>query len=263
VTAAVTLRNVSKVFVRRGNRVGDLKVRLLGLLHARHRERRETFRALDGVRLTVARGECLGVIGPNGSGKSTLLRLMAGIFPPTEGEVLVHGRVAPMIELGVGFHPDLTGAENVHLNTSLYGLLRRQTNAIFPLIVRFAELEEFVDVPVKNYSAGMYVRLGFSIAAHLDPDVLLVDEVLAVGDERFRQKCLERIAELRRRATTLVVVSHDLETVEQICDRACLLVRGRIEAEGPPSAVVKQYREQLAAWGASPRDGAHGPVPNR
>ena len=259
----VELSGVSKVFVRRLNRVSDLKRRTLGLLHARFRERRETFRAVDGVDLVVPRGECLGVIGPNGSGKSTLLRLMAGIFPPTRGELIVRGRVAPMIELGVGFHPELTGRENVYLNASLYGLSRREAGAIYPEIVEFAELEEFMDLPVKSYSSGMYVRLGFSIAAHLQPDILLVDEVLAVGDERFRAKCGERIAGLRRQGTTLVIVSHDLDVVESLCDRACLLVRGRLEAEGHPSAVVKRYREQLATWEHLAAGAAHRVPPGR
>jgi len=243
---ALELRGVSKSFLVRRNPARNLKVRILGLAHARHRERRETFWALRDVDLTVREGEFLGLIGPNGSGKSTLLRLMAGIFPPTRGQVRVHGRVAPMIELGVGFHPELTGRENVYLNASLFRLSTRETDAIYAQIVAFAELEEFMDMPVKNYSTGMYARLGFGAAVHLEADILLVDEVLAVGDQRFQQRCLQRMEEIRRRGRTIVLVSHDLATIQRMCDRACLLLRGRVEAEGEPQKVVARYREVIA-----------------
>jgi len=245
-TWAIELKGVSKAFVLRHNPAHNLKVRLIGVFHPRHREQLEEFWALREIDLAVRRGECLGLIGPNGSGKSTLLRIMASIFRPTEGEVVVRGRVAPMIEVGVGFHPDLTGQENIYLSTSLYGLSRRETDAIYRQIVAFSELGEFIDVSVKNYSTGMYVRLGFSIAVHLEPDILLIDEVLAVGDERFQQKCLHRMEEVRRRGTTLILVSHSMQTIERMCDRACLLVRGRLEAEGDPTKVVERYREMLS-----------------
>lgn len=244
---AVELRGVAKAFVIRRNPARNLKVRAVGLVHPRHRERREEFWALRDVDLAVRRGEFLGLIGPNGSGKSTLLRILAGIFPPTRGTVAVRGRVAPMIELGVGFHPELTGRENIYLHTSLFRLSRRETDAIYREIVAFAELEGFMDLPVKNYSTGMYVRLGFAAAVHLDPDILLIDEVLAVGDERFQHKCLQRMEEIRRQGKTIIVVSHALDTIERLADRACLLVRGRVEAEGDPAKVVARYREMLAA----------------
>jgi ABC-2 type transport system ATP-binding protein len=243
---AIELRGASKAFIHRRNPGPHLKVRLLALVHSRQREERQLFWALRDVDLTVGRGECMGLIGANGSGKSTLLRIIAGIFVPTTGYVTVHGMVTPMIELGVGFHPDLSGRENVYLNTSLYGLSRRDTDAIYDSIVDFSELAEFMDLPIKNYSTGMHARLGFAVAANLQPDVLLVDEVLAVGDERFKQKCLARMEEVRRRGTTIVLVSHDLATVERMCDRACLLVQGRLELEGEPSKVVTRYREVLA-----------------
>ena len=243
---AIELQGVSKAFLHRRNRGHNIKVRLLGLIHARHREQHELFWALRDVDLNVRRGECLGLIGSNGSGKSTLLRIIAGIFVPTTGRVTVRGRVTPMIELGVGFHPDLTGRENVYLNTSLYGLSRRDTDSIYDAIVEFSELAEFMDLPVKNYSSGMYVRLGFSVATHLEPDVLLVDEVLAVGDERFQQKCLARMDNVRRRNTTVVLVSHSMDIVERMCDRACLLVRGSLDMEGEPGKVIGRYREVLA-----------------
>lgn len=244
-TSAVEIRGVSKAFVLRRNAARNLKMRLLGAFHARHREQLTKFWALREVDLAVGKGEWLGLIGPNGSGKSTLLRIIAGILRPTAGEVVVRGRVAPMIELGVGFHPDLTGRENLYLGTSLYGLSGNATDQLCEAIVEFSELEEFIDEPVKNYSTGMYTRLGFSIAVHLTPDVLLVDEVLSVGDERFQKKCFERMEQIRRRGTTLILVSHDMGTIERMCDRACLLLHGRMVAEGRPADVVKRYREAL------------------
>jgi ABC-type polysaccharide/polyol phosphate transport system ATPase subunit len=255
---AIELNHVSKAFVHRRNPGRNLKVRVLGLIHPHQREQRELFWALRDVDLTVRRGECLGLIGSNGSGKSTLLRIIAGIYAPTRGRVTVRGRVTPMIELGVGFHADLTGRENVYLNTSLYGLSRRDTDGIYDAVVDFSELAEFMDLPVKNYSSGMYVRLGFSVAAHLEPDVLLVDEVLAVGDERFQQKCLARMEAVRRRGTTVVLVSHDMNTIEHMCDRAYLLVRGQPDLEGEPAKVIARYREVLA--GSPPDASARAPV---
>ena len=249
---AIELRGVSKMFIHRRNPGRNLKVRVLGLIHPRQREERELFWALRDVDLTVRRGECIGVIGPNGSGKSTLLRIIAGIYTPTTGYVNVRGTVTPMIELGVGFHPDLSGRENVYLNTSLHGLSWRETDAIYDSIVDFSELAQFMDLPIKNYSTGMNARLGFAVAANLQPDVLLVDEVLAVGDERFRQKCVARMEEVRRGGTTIVLVSHDLPTVERMCDRACLLVKGRLEGEGEPRKVLARYREVLATGRRQP-----------
>jgi ABC-2 type transport system ATP-binding protein len=240
---AVELNGVSKAFVIRRNAVSSLKERVIGIVSARQRERRERFWALQGVNLSVRAGEFLGLIGPNGSGKSTLLRLLAGIFPPTTGTVKVRGRTAPMIELGVGFHPDLTGRENIYLNTSLFRLSKRDTDAIYAQIVAFAELDDFIDQPVKNYSSGMYMRLGFAVAVHLHPDVLLIDEVLAVGDEHFTRRCLQRMDDIRRDGKTIVLVSHSMNVVEQLCDRACLLVHGRVEADGRPAEVIALYRE--------------------
>ncbi len=247
---AALLRNVSRSFVIHRNRTRDVKVRALALLNPRHREEREEFLALRDVSLTIERGEFLGVVGPNGSGKSTLLRILAGILRASAGEVSVSGRVAPLIELGVGFHPELTGRENVHLNTSLFGLSRRQADALLPRIVEFSELRDFIDVPVKNYSTGMYMRLGFAVAVHLEAEVLLLDEVLAVGDEHFQEKCVARLKAIRELGHTIVMVSHSLPAVEAMCDRACLLMSGRLVAEGPPAQVVGRYREIVA--GAEP-----------
>ena len=246
--AVVEATSLSKAFAVT-HVAADLKVRLLDAFHGRHRERREEFWALRGVSLRVEAGECVGVIGPNGSGKSTLLRILAGIFRPSGGDLSVHGRVAPMIELGVGFHPDLTGRENVYLNTSLFSLSRRQTDAVYSSIVDFSELHAFMDMPVKNYSTGMYTRLGFAVAVHLDADVFLIDEILAVGDQSFRTRCLEKIEEIRARRRTLVFVSHDLSLVERVCDRAYLLVGGQVLTEGEPSAAIRRYQEHVSRWG--------------
>jgi ABC-type polysaccharide/polyol phosphate transport system ATPase subunit len=177
-------------------------------------------------------------MGPNGSGKSTLLRLIARALYPTRGEIIIRGRVAPMIEIGLGFHHELTGRENVYLSASLYGLTRRDTSRIYPKIVEFSELEEFIDVPVKNYSTGMYARLGFSIAVHLEPDILLIDEVLSVGDEHFQERCTDRMLEFRRQGRTMLFVSHNPVAVEMICDRVCLLSHGNIVEAGGISQVL-------------------------
>jgi len=246
---AAQLRGVHKVFTVRGHGIVNLKVRALALVSARHREPPETAAALRDVDLTVRRGECLGLIGPNGSGKSTLLRLLAGIYRPTAGEVHVAGRVAPLIELGVGFHPELSGRDNVHLNTSLFGLSRKEAEARMEGIVAFAELGHVIDRPVKTYSTGMYMRLGFAVAVHVDADLLLLDEVLAVGDAHFQEKCRAHVRGLRAAGRTVVVVSHDLGAVETMCDRAALLVGGRLIEEGPPARVIARYHLMV-------RDGA-------
>jgi ABC-2 type transport system ATP-binding protein len=252
VAAAIRLSGVSKAFTLRHHRANTLKVRLVGLLNRVPRPRAETFWALRDVCLDVPVGECLGLIGANGSGKSTLLRVMAGILAPTTGSVAVLGRVVPIIELGVGFQPDLTGRENVYLNTSLYGLTRRDTDQLFEVIAAFSELGRFIDAPVKTYSTGMHARLGFSIAVHLEPDVLLVDEVLAVGDEHFQEKCRRRMQEIRQRGKTIVLVSHAMEAIVELTDRAALLVRGRLEAVGPPAEVVEGYRRLVPRQGPPP-----------
>ena len=210
------------------------------------RSRVEQFKALDAISFEVAAGEAVGVIGHNGSGKTTLLRLLAGVIRPTSGALDVHGRVSTLIDLGAGFNQELTGEENVYLAGALYGFSRREMQRKFDGIVRFAELERFIGVPVKNYSAGMSARLGFAIATDVDPDVLLVDEVLAVGDESFQTKCLERMSGFRARGKTMVLVSHDLRTVATFCNRVLLLDHGRVVAAGAPADVVKTYRDRTA-----------------
>jgi ABC-type polysaccharide/polyol phosphate transport system ATPase subunit len=202
--------------------------------------------ALRDVSLAVERGEAVGLIGRNGSGKTTLLRLVAGIVKPTSGRVEACGRVASLLELGAGFHPDFTGRENVYLNGSIYGLKRAQIRALMDEIVAFAELEKFIDLPVRTYSSGMYMRLGFAVAAHIDADVLLLDEVFAVGDEEFQRKCFGKIFEFKQRGGTIVFVSHDAASVERLCERAMLLREGRVELDGSTQEAIARYHKLLA-----------------
>jgi ABC-2 type transport system ATP-binding protein len=246
-TIAIDMRGVSKAFVLRRNRADSLKLRVLGTANRRYREHRQLLWALKDINLTLFEGDTVGLIGPNGSGKSTLLRLVAGILFPSRGEIRLKGSVASLLELGVGFHPELTGRENVYLNTSLYGLSRRETDRLFEAIWDFSELCDFMDLPVKNYSSGMYCRLAFSVAVHLDADILLLDEILAVGDERFQLKCLERMQALNATGKTIVFVSHNLDAVGMLCNRACLLWGGQVMSEGSPPEVAAHYRELLNA----------------
>lgn len=199
------------------------------------------FRALEGISFEVRRGECVGVIGPNGSGKSTTLSLAAGVLRPSSGTVETAGRVCPLLELGAGFHHDLTGRENIVLNGVLLGMTRREVRERFDRIVDFSGLREFLDRPIRTYSSGMLARLGFSVAVHLEPAILLVDEVLAVGDAAFQAKCLDKIAEFQSRGVTILFVSHDMETVRRTCERALLFERGRLVADGSARAVVDRY----------------------
>ncbi len=242
---ALELHNVSRRFIKRRERSRSFQERFLRLLSRRNVEKEE-FWPLDGVSLTLARGECLGIIGPNGSGKSTLLKLVSGILPPTAGEMVVRGRVCSLLELGAGFHPDLTGRENVYLNGSIYGLSRAQMNERIDRIIEYAELGDFIDTPVRHYSSGMYVRLGFAVAIHTDPDLLLVDEVLAVGDTNFQHKCLTSIRQLQDAGVTMILVSHDLASIQSICSRAIWIRHGKVQSDGSPLDVTLDYLSQLS-----------------
>ena len=213
--------------------------------------------ALQDVSLSIEPGEAVGLVGRNGSGKSTLLRLIAGIIKPTDGRVAVAGRIGSLLELGAGFHPDFSGRENVFLNGSIHGLRRAQIRERFDEIVAFAELEDAIDRPVRTYSSGMYMRLGFAIAAHLDADVLLLDEVFAVGDEAFQRKCFGKVFEFKQRGGTIVFVSHDASQVERLCERAALLREGRLEFDGSTHEAIVRYRKVLAAE-ADPAERAAG-----
>ncbi len=201
----------------------------------------EEFWALRRVSFEVRRGQTLGIIGRNGAGKSTLLGLIAGTITPTEGSVGTEGRISSLLELGAGFHPDLTGRENVFLNGSILGLRRRDIVRRLDAIVAFSELERFIDLPVKHYSSGMFVRLAFSVAMEVDPEILIIDEVLSVGDERFREKCRARIADFRRRGKTFLIVSHEMDTIQAICDRVLVLERGETVLEDVPARAVNEY----------------------
>jgi ABC-type polysaccharide/polyol phosphate transport system ATPase subunit len=203
--------------------------------------------ALRDVSLTIEPGEAVGLVGRNGSGKSTLLRLVSGIIRPTTGRIEAGGRIASLLELGAGFHQDFTGRENVYLNGSIHGLSRARVREVMDEIVSFAELERFIDLPVRTYSSGMFMRLGFAVASHIQSDVLLLDEVFAVGDEQFQRKCFGKIAEFKHRGGTIVFVSHDAQAVERLCDRAVLLRLGEVAFDGPTQGAIAEYRRLLAA----------------
>src|SRR3989475_7727802 len=239
---AIELVGISKIYRRYGGRhFSTLKSALLQRSILRALQPNETFLALKDVSFTVARGTTYGVVGRNGSGKSTALKLVAGITKPTSGTVTVQGRISALIELGAGFHPEISGRENVFINGIMLGLSKREVGRRFDEIVEFAELQDFIDAPVKTYSSGMYMRLGFAVAIHVDPDVLLVDEVLAVGDEGFTHKCLDKFSEFRRRGKTILLVTHSLNLVERFCDEALWLDAGRAQTHGDPKRVVGAY----------------------
>lgn len=207
---------------------------------------RADFWALQNVSFEVEEGESLGIIGHNGAGKSTVLKLLSNITTPSRGQITINGRISALLEVGSGFHPELTGRENVYLSGSILGMRRAEITKKLESIIEFAGVRPFIDIPVKRFSSGMYVRLGFSIAAHLDPDILLLDEVLAVGDYSFQEKCKQRIAEMHRQGTTMVFISHDLNAVRSICQRVVLLQRGEAVAEGSPDEVIRRYTETAA-----------------
>jgi ABC-type polysaccharide/polyol phosphate transport system ATPase subunit len=240
---AIEVASVTKEYRRFGHRrqFATLKSALLSGSLLRDLRPEEKFLAVRGVSFDVPEGCTFGVIGRNGSGKSTILKLVAGISKPTHGTVRVRGRVSALIELGAGFHPEISGRENVFINGIMLGLSKREVARRFDEIVEFAEMREFIDAPVKTYSSGMYMRLGFAVAVHVDPDVLLVDEVLAVGDESFTHKCLDKFAEFKRRGKTILLVTHALNLVERFCDEALWMDAGQVRAEGDPKRVVDSY----------------------
>jgi lipopolysaccharide transport system ATP-binding protein len=229
--------NISKLY-RIYNRPAD---RLMEAIIPLGRDRHQDFWALQDVNLSLEKGETLGIVGPNGSGKSTLLEILCGILEPTTGRVVRKGRVAALLELGAGFNPEFTGRENVYINGEIMGLSRAEIDQAIGSIERFAEIGEFFDHPVKLYSSGMYVRLAFSTAIHVEPDILVVDEALAVGDARFQKKCAARIDEIRARGTTFILVSHDMPSVQRLCTRALWLERGRVRDAGRADAVVAAF----------------------
>ncbi len=244
----ILAEQVSKRFQIHHNSAPSIKERVLGVFHARHRMTTEDFWALKDVDLHVARGESVGLVGRNGSGKSTLLKLIAGIYRPTSGRLLVRrgARIGTMIELGVGFHPELSGRENVYLNASVYGLTRPDVDEIYDAVVDYAELPQFIDEPIKNYSSGMIVRLAFAVAAHLDPEVLLLDEIFAVGDAPFQEKCKQTMQGFLEKGRTILFVSHSAASVAEMCRRVCVLTEGRKIFDGPTDEGLAVYEELTA-----------------
>ncbi|MBF4574450.1 ABC transporter ATP-binding protein [Herbiconiux sp. VKM Ac-1786] len=237
----VEVNDVSKRFIIRKEK--SLKERLVNA--GRSKQFKEDFWALKNVSLEIGSGQTIGLIGPNGSGKSTLLKTIGGIIQPTTGTIRRRGRLAALLELGAGFHQDLTGRENVYLNASILGLSRKQTDLYFDDIVEFSGIKDFIDTQVKFYSSGMYVRLAFAVAVHVDPDLLLVDEVLAVGDEAFQRKCLDKIRSFQREGRTIVLVTHSLGQITEFCDRAVLLNKGEVLFDGVPHEAVRDFRDVL------------------
>jgi ABC-type polysaccharide/polyol phosphate transport system ATPase subunit len=242
-TPAIDVINVSKVYRRYAQKkqFATLKSAILSGSLLGDLKPDETFQALQNVSFSVPKGCTYGVIGSNGSGKSTLLKCVAGITRPTEGDVNVNGRISALIELGAGFHPEISGRENIFINGIMLGLTKKEIHYRFDEIVDFAEMQDFIDAPVKTYSSGMYMRLGFAVAVHVDPEVLLVDEVLAVGDQSFTHKCLDKFAEFRRRNKSILLVTHSLDLVEKFCDTAHWLKKGTTQGEGDPKRVVAAY----------------------
>lgn len=238
----MTCRGVTKRFYHYDHRTTSLRERFIRTVLRRPIHVRHARFSLEDFNLEVAAGESIALVGANGSGKSTALRLIAGIYPPSEGIVETRGRIAAIIELGVGFNPELTGAENVEIYAAVMGLSRREVASRFDEIVAFADLGDFIREPVKYYSSGMQARLAFAVVVCIEPDILLVDEVLAVGDEEFRQRCELRLARFRENGGTMIVVTHDLDSVSRLCSRAVWLDEGRIRAEGPAAGVVEAYR---------------------
>jgi len=241
VKAAIEIQGVSKRFRLYHEKYSTLKERVIHAGHVPYEE----FKALNEVTAEIPAGQTVGILGRNGSGKSTLLKCVAGILQPTSGQVVVRGQLAAMLELGAGFQPELSGRDNVYLNGSLLGFSRREIDRRFDEIVAFAELEAFIDNQVKYYSSGMYIRLGFAVAVSVEPDILLVDEVLAVGDERFQQKCMERVRRFQEEGRTIVVVSHSPDMMRQICDQILVLEHGNLIGQAPPGEAIRVFRETL------------------
>jgi ABC-2 type transport system ATP-binding protein len=238
---AIEIQNLTKKFRIYADQGHSLKEKMLSAGRRKYDERT----VLDDFSLTVKQGEAIGLVGKNGCGKSTLLKLMSRILYPESGSVKLKGRVSSLIELGAGFHPDMTGRENIFTNASIFGLTHKEIEAQLDEIIAFSELEEFIDNPVRTYSSGMYMRLAFSVAIHVGADILLIDEILAVGDAAFQAKCFERLMEIKASGTTIVIVSHSLAQLEQICDRTVWIENGKIRMEGPPNTVHPEYLDYM------------------
>ncbi|MCL5116041.1 MAG: ABC transporter ATP-binding protein [Firmicutes bacterium] len=259
--ASISVQHVSKRFLLRKDRADSVGQLLIRMVPRRNRRpAKESFWALRDISLDMPEGVSYGIIGSNGSGKSTLLKILTRTMAPTEGIIHVEGRVSALIELGAGFHPDFTGRENVYLNASILGIPRRDIEKKMEDIIEFAEIRPFIDTPVKYYSSGMNARLGFAVATSVEPEILIVDEVLAVGDEAFQQRCMDRIFRMKRQGTSILLVSHDLGSIERLMDRALWINKGVMQIEGAPRDVVHAYRESLLGSGSSRESGEEAPA---
>lgn len=242
---AIKITGLSKKFRRYHRKTSNLKYTVLNLFRGRKSSRYEDFNALKNINMSIREGETVGIIGENGSGKSTLLKLIARIIFPDEGEISTRGTIATLIELGAGFHNELSGRENIYVNASLLGFRKKEIDEKIEEIIDFSGLKNFIDNPIKTYSSGMYLRLGFSIAINVDPDILLIDEILAVGDENFQRKCFERIEEFKDKGKTILIVSHDLNVIERMCDRVFLIDDGKQFYREDPVEVISEYHRML------------------
>ena len=236
-TNAIIIKNMSKIFKIYMDKANTLKEKILFL----SRGKKEYREVLKNINLTIEKGESVALIGTNGSGKSTLLKLMTKIYYPTKGRVVTHGKLTSLLELGAGFHPDFSGRENIYFNASIFGLSKKEIDARIDDIIEFSELSEFIDNPVRTYSSGMYMRLAFSIAINVDADILLVDEILAVGDQHFQEKCHEKLMDLKKSGKTIVIVSHSLDSVKELCDRAVWIYDGEVKMDGNCKKVIDEY----------------------
>ncbi len=240
---AIDLKQVSKRFILQPHRPFLMTELAKRVVHRKARKAGNEFWALQDVSFSVPKGQAVGLIGGNGAGKSTLLSLIIGSSHPTSGSVHLQGRIGALLELGAGFHPDLTGRENIILNASLLGLSRAEIREKIDPIIEFTELGQFIDVPIRNYSSGMHVRLGFSVAVHVEPEILIVDEALSVGDASFQQKCMDRIQEIKASGVTFLVVSHNMDTVRELCDELVWLNHGRVHMKGPSAEIIQAYKD--------------------
>jgi ABC-type polysaccharide/polyol phosphate transport system ATPase subunit len=245
---AIRFGSVKKSFTFSNARPQTILETLISIFSRQHNREKQTLWAVNGVSFEVMPGESLGIIGRNGSGKSTILKLASGIIRPSDGQVLIRGRLSALLELGAGFHPDLTGQENIYLNGSILGMSKEDVEGCYDSIVEFSELGEFINMPVKHYSSGMYMRLGFSVAVHVEPDILIIDEILAVGDQSFQSKCIDRIYEMKRKGTTIIIVSHNLNTIRALCSHILWVEQGLIKMSGPADDVIDAYLETQHGW---------------
>jgi ABC-type polysaccharide/polyol phosphate transport system ATPase subunit len=248
VEPAIRFETVKKSFAYSSDKPQTVLETIISAVSHRKKSNKKTLWAVEDVSFDVMPGESLGIIGRNGTGKSTILKLASGIIHPSAGQVVIRGRLSALLELGAGFHPDLTGRENIFLNGSILGMSKEEVIRCFDSIVEFSELGEFIDMPVKHYSSGMYMRLGFSVAVHVDPDILIIDEILAVGDQAFQSKCIDRIYEMKRKGTTIIIVSHNLRTIQELCTRIIWLEHGLIKMIGDPEDIIDTYLESQQGW---------------